>query len=322
MLRVRTIVGAMLGLAFALTASMPVAAPAAPAVPPDGTYTYALAQGGNPVGTSTVTIAHAGAVLVVRERAMLGAATYETRATFDPATLQETHYTVHAAPADVDVDFSGTTARMHLPGAMLPLPAPNGSALVVSDGLVSSFALLPALHKALGPIAFATTVRPHVTPLTFGPAAAARPANVPANDVGFDATSDTGTYTLWYDPATLVLAYFGYPALSFTYRLTGSTSTVAPESAAGPVSSPSPSPSPIALSRARYASREVRFASRDGTMLAGTLTVPNDARGPVAAVVLVHGSGPLDRDETIGPNKIFLQIAHALSNRNFAVLRY
>ncbi|MBV9440549.1 MAG: alpha/beta hydrolase [Candidatus Eremiobacteraeota bacterium] len=66
----------------------------------------------------------------------------------------------------------------------------------------------------------------------------------------------------------------------------------------------------------------MRFTSRDGTTLAGTLTVPNDARGPVAAVVLVHGSGPLDRDETIGPNKIFLQIAHALSNRNFAVLRY
>ncbi len=36
--------------------------------------------------------------------------------------------------------------------------------------------------------------------------------------------------------------------------------------------------------------------------LPGTLTLPV-GEGPFAAVVLVHGSGPHDRDETIGPNK-------------------
>lgn len=41
---------------------------------------------------------------------------------------------------------------------------------------------------------------------------------------------------------------------------------------------------------------------------------------PVA--VLVHGSGPNDMDETLGPNKIFLDIAHGLANQGIATLRY
>ena len=39
-------------------------------------------------------------------------------------------------------------------------------------------------------------------------------------------------------------------------------------------------------------------------------------------MLLVHGSGCIDRDETIGPNKIFAQIANNLSNAGYAVLRY
>lgn len=43
---------------------------------------------------------------------------------------------------------------------------------------------------------------------------------------------------------------------------------------------------------------------------------------PVACVVLVHGSGPNDRDETIGPNKMFRDLAHRLSQAGIATLRY
>ena len=46
------------------------------------------------------------------------------------------------------------------------------------------------------------------------------------------------------------------------------------------------------------------------------------AAAPVPAVVLVHGSGPHDRDETIGPNRPFLDIAHGLAADGIAVLRY
>jgi dienelactone hydrolase len=55
--------------------------------------------------------------------------------------------------------------------------------------------------------------------------------------------------------------------------------------------------------------------------LPGTLTIPA-GKGPFPAVVLVHGSGPNDRDETIGPNKPFRDLAWGLATRGVAVLRY
>lgn len=55
--------------------------------------------------------------------------------------------------------------------------------------------------------------------------------------------------------------------------------------------------------------------------LPGTLTVPNGG-GRHPAVVLVQGSGPSDRDETIGPNKPFLDLALGLSSKGIVVLRY
>ncbi len=45
-------------------------------------------------------------------------------------------------------------------------------------------------------------------------------------------------------------------------------------------------------------------------------------QGLFPAVVLVHGSGPQDRDETIGPNKPFRDLAWGLATYGIAVLRY
>jgi uncharacterized protein len=55
--------------------------------------------------------------------------------------------------------------------------------------------------------------------------------------------------------------------------------------------------------------------------LPATLSLPKGA-GPFPALILVHGSGPHDRDETIGPNKPFRDLAHGLASRGIAVLRY
>jgi len=56
-------------------------------------------------------------------------------------------------------------------------------------------------------------------------------------------------------------------------------------------------------------------------VMGGTLLMPK-GDGPFPAVVLVHGSGPLDRDGTVGANKPLKDIAEGLASRGIAVLRY
>ncbi len=55
--------------------------------------------------------------------------------------------------------------------------------------------------------------------------------------------------------------------------------------------------------------------------LPATLTMPK-GEGPFPAVVLVHGSGPNDRDETVGATKPFKDLAWGLATNGVAVLRY
>jgi uncharacterized protein len=56
--------------------------------------------------------------------------------------------------------------------------------------------------------------------------------------------------------------------------------------------------------------------------LPGMLTIPNEAVQPWPAVVLVHGSGPNDRDESVGAIKPFRDLAWGLASKGIAVLRY
>jgi len=55
--------------------------------------------------------------------------------------------------------------------------------------------------------------------------------------------------------------------------------------------------------------------------LPGTLTMPK-GEGPFPVVVLVHGSGPHDRDSSIGGVKVFKDLAAGLAAHDIAVLRY
>jgi dipeptidyl aminopeptidase/acylaminoacyl peptidase len=55
--------------------------------------------------------------------------------------------------------------------------------------------------------------------------------------------------------------------------------------------------------------------------LPAVLTLPKAGK-KVPVVILVHGSGPNDRDESIGPNKPFRELAHELALRGVAVVRY
>jgi len=55
--------------------------------------------------------------------------------------------------------------------------------------------------------------------------------------------------------------------------------------------------------------------------LPGILTVPRHVKNP-PVMILVHGSGPGDRDESVGPNKTFRDLAVGLAARGIATIRY
>ncbi len=69
-----------------------------------------------------------------------------------------------------------------------------------------------------------------------------------------------------------------------------------------------------------YRNEDVTFTNGD-IIFSGTLSLP-DKGSHFPAVVLVAGSGPLDRDEEVLGHKPFLLLADALSRNGFAVLRY
>lgn len=79
-------------------------------------------------------------------------------------------------------------------------------------------------------------------------------------------------------------------------------------------------PPPPIPADADYAEMEMQVGE-GAAALPATLAIPRGT-GPFPAVVLVHGSGAHDRDETIGPNKPFLDIARGLAAQGIAVLRY
>jgi len=70
----------------------------------------------------------------------------------------------------------------------------------------------------------------------------------------------------------------------------------------------------------RFAERATTFGT-PGWELGGTFTYPTD-RAEYPAIVLVHGSGPNDRDETLGRSRIFRDLAWGLASRGIAVFRY
>ena len=70
-----------------------------------------------------------------------------------------------------------------------------------------------------------------------------------------------------------------------------------------------------------YLEEDVSYENTlDKVKLAGTLTLPNSKR-PVPAVVLITGSGPQDRNETLLGHRPFLVLADHLTRRGIAVLR-
>jgi dienelactone hydrolase len=71
----------------------------------------------------------------------------------------------------------------------------------------------------------------------------------------------------------------------------------------------------------KFAEQELIIGVEGDFPLKAKLTYPlNKTNYP--CLILVHGSGPNDMDQTVGPNKIFKDIAYGLATAGIAVLRY
>ena len=71
-----------------------------------------------------------------------------------------------------------------------------------------------------------------------------------------------------------------------------------------------------------YKEEEVIFSNDKGKVsLAGTLTIP-PGQGPFPIAVLLAGSGPHDRDESIVGHRPFLVLADHLAHKGIAILRF
>ena len=101
--------------------------------------------------------------------------------------------------------------------------------------------------------------------------------------------------------------------LKFPLKMAKSNESLQPEKLNRPQHPKAPYP---------YREESVRFRNEKADIeLAGTLTLPRE-KGRFPAVVLVSGSGPQDRDETLMGHKPFLVIADYLTRNGIAVLRY
>jgi dienelactone hydrolase len=115
-------------------------------------------------------------------------------------------------------------------------------------------------------------------------------------------------------------------SVQLTFQSSTAISTLAVASQTGEIASlffklahsNAPVAAPPYSEQAKFHSEEVTVG---GYKLPGTLTIPN-GNGPFPAVILVHGSGPNDRNETLGANHPFADLADGLSSQGIAVLRY
>ena len=70
-----------------------------------------------------------------------------------------------------------------------------------------------------------------------------------------------------------------------------------------------------------FTEQELTLSTSGDCELGATVTIP-DTDESVPGLVLVHGSGDQGRDQQIGPNRTFKEIAWGLATRGIAVLRY
>jgi uncharacterized protein len=289
--------------AWAIAAAQPPSA-----ILPNGTYRYEISVDGAVIGESTIVVSRERGLIVVGESVSAAGVALVTERKIDDATFAVESYTADAGPKHVVVSVTGNAATIRQGSANATITAAPGAPLVISDNMVAGIALVPATLHATG--------AKSLTLASVAGGFVAVPVNVTASADGRLTLSLGGqTATLSYDPRTFVLSRLEVASSKTLLALKSYDARIA--------ALPSPvAATPVPLPSAHYQPQDVSILADDGVKLAGTLTIPAAAATPMPGFVFVHGSGCIDRDETIGPNKIFAQLANRLSNDGYAVLRY
>ncbi|MHB8140948.1 MAG: alpha/beta hydrolase family protein [Vulcanimicrobiaceae bacterium] len=296
---------------------------ALPRRPPNGTYVYTLAQNGVTLAKSTISISSTAGAISVGEN-IRGVVNAVAKTTYDAATLHEKAYAATFRLAHgsqpTTVRLKAGIATVHVPGQTVKIHAlPAAPLLLLGDNLVGTNLFIPAILAHTHTSAFTLAVLSggramlarvvHGGPVAPPPFARRRDRHLAVDVAGLQ-------LIYWYRPRSYIVDAVVVPAQGAIFALRSRSTGVQP------VGTPAPRVTPVPTAQPHFESRSVRFTSADGAVLAGTLTVPDGVKGDVPAVVLVQGSGPMDRNETIGPNSVFLQLSNALSNAGYIVLRY
>ena len=286
---------------------------------PQGTYRYVMSAGGSAIGSSTIVVERGGGTVSIGESATMGGTSLISHRSLDATTFATLAYQADARGKHLVASFEGNSATLAQGSASASITAAPGAPFFVNDNMVAGFAQIPATLQATGAkqltLACVCAGFVSVAANVLQGTAPTRPAGVPADDDVVTISMEGTAASLWFDPKTAVLDRLDLPSQQFTI--------VRESYAPAVVALPRPAePTALPLPAAHYRSSEVSVTADDGVALAATLTMPGGATGSVPAFVFIHGSGCLDRDETIGPNKVFAQLANRLSNDGYAVLRY
>lgn len=127
------------------------------------------------------------------------------------------------------------------------------------------------------------------------------------------------------------LAVGGAAALAGCSGSGDTTTTPAPTPTPGPTETPTPgteTPSqpagwtpPAYVDQSAFTETTVSLDGPGDCSLGGALTVPV-GEGPFPGIIMLSGSGPTDRDGTVGPNKPYKDLAWGLATQGVATLRY
>lgn len=190
--------------------------------PPDGTYHYTAMVSGTQAGSCTITVKHSADGVRIGETATgsFGGASYAADATLtlDPSLVPANYAALYRPPGqsiNAKVAFKGNTAAETADNGNQSFGLNAGTQhFVLLDGsMFAGFFIFPSQLRAwsaspvtaVAPmfgrsttIATDTTLRPD------------RPKGLPATDLALS-VSDPVEFTIWYDPATLLVDELDVP---------------------------------------------------------------------------------------------------------------